>query len=564
MKNIFTTLSILLFSTMISTAQNEKIAKFYDTEAGRGYYSIGTDNAYIGDSILIFQMWSDDAGYELWRTNGTATGTYMVKDITTGTDNYDSPLSGFPEYFSAFDGKVYFRATDGSHGFELWSTDGTDEGTAMVKDIYEGGSGSLNPTSTTKFIAYKDELYFAAKSSSDRGFELWKTDGTEAGTVLVKDILSEDGKSSDPKELIVFNDLLFFVAKTNNNNYEIWYTDGTGTGTVRLSNLPDNERPKTEEMMVFKDMLIFKGQLDNGLELWKTDGTEAGTMEIKDINPGTGWGAPYGDKMVELNGELFFKGETEDLGYELWKTDGTEAGTVLVKDINPGMDGSNPYSSTPSFLCVYDNKVFFAARNSDSGTQLWASDGTAEGTVLYFGHSDNGTWSPRDLLVMNNRFYFTLNSSAYGQPYLYSMGSSTETPVAHQAKDFTFKTYERYFGAFFVLKDQLCFQADIEENTGFELYKLVSEDVTGLSELEDQQISMYPNPTTDFVHFDLENNSAQKVNYAVYDISGKQIFSETLNVQNDLVVDLSSFKTGTYVVKINTDKQSFSKTIIRK
>ena len=559
MKNIFTTLSILLFSTMISTAQNEKIAKFYDTKTGSGYYSVGTDNAYIGDSILIFQMWSDDAGYELWRTNGTATGTYMVKDITTGTDYYDTPLSGFPEYFSAFDGKVYFRATDGNHGFELWRTDGTEEGTSMVKDIYTGSSGSLNPTSTTKFCVYKDELYFAAKANSDRGLELWKTDGTEVGTVLVKDILSEDGKSSYPKELIVFNDLLFFVAKTNNNNYEIWSTDGSAANTIPLSNLPAEQKPKTEEMMVFKDMLIFKGQLDNGLELWKTDGTESGTMEIKDINPGTGWGAPYGDKMVELNGELFFKGETEELGYELWKTDGTEAGTVLVKDINSGTN-----SSTPSFLCVYDNKVFFAAENSDSGTQLWASDGTDDGTVLYYGHSDNGTWSPRDLLVNNNRFYFTLNTSAYGQPYLYSMGSSTETPVYHQALDFTFKAYQRYFGTFFILKDQLCFQADIEENTGFELYKLVKEDVTSLSELEDQQMRIYPNPTADFIRFDFNDNINQKVEYAIFDSSGKQILSETLDVQNYLIVDLSGFKSGIYVVKINTDKQSFSKTIIRK
>lgn len=557
MKKLFTIL--MLFITLISTAQNEKIAKFYDTKAGSGYHSVGTDNAYIGDSIMIFQMWSDEAGYELWRTNGTGEGTYMVKDINPTRDYYDDPNYSSPEYFSPFKGEVYFRASDGEHGYELWKTDGTEEGTIMVKDISVGSSGSMNPTSSTKFVEYKDELYFAAQLDYDTGLELWKTDGTETGTVMVKDILPEDGKSSYPKELINFNDLLFFVAKTNNNNYEIWSTDGTDTNTLPLSNLPAEQKPKTEEMMVFNNMLIFKGELNNGLELWKTDGTEVGTQEIKDINPGTGWGAPYEDKMVELNGELYFKGETEELGYELWKTDGTEEGTVLVKDINEGTN-----SSTPSFLCVYDDKVFFAAKNSDSGTQLWTSDGTADGTVLYYGHSDNGTGNPRNLIVNNNRFYFTLNTSVFGQPYLYSMGSSEETPVAHQALDFTFKTYERDFGTFFTLKDQLCFQADIEENTGYELYKLVKEDVTGLSTLEDKQISMYPNPTADFVRFDLKNNSIQKVKYAIFDSNGKQILSETLDAQNYFILDLSNFKSGLYLVKIDTNKQTFSKTIIRK
>jgi hypothetical protein len=89
-------------------------------------------------------------------------------------------------------------------------------------------------------------------------------------------------------------------------------------------------------------------------------------------------------------------------------------------------------------------------------------------------------------------------------------------------------------------------------------------DYTGIdSPISEERIQGYPNPTADFVRFDLETNSAQKVDYAIFDSNGKQILFETLDVQNYLIVDLSGFKTGIYVVKINTDKQSFSKTIIR-
>lgn len=530
--------------------QNEKIVKFYDTKPGSSYCSISSDFAYIGDSIMIFQLWSDDYGYELWRTNSQSGGTYMVKDIKPGSDNYDSPYSSFPEYFHNFNGKVYFRAFDESHGLELWQTDGTAAGTSMVKDINEGSSGSLNPTSPI-FCVYKNEMYFAAKTSNVVGQELWKTDGTEAGTVLVKNILPEDNVSSYPDNFIVFNDLLFFTAKTNNNKPEIWFTDGTEAGTKRLSNLPANQTPTTEELMVFNDMLIFKGELDHGLELWKTDGTSEGTMEIKDINTGTGWGAPYENKMVELNGELYFKGQTAENGYELWKTDGTEEGTVLVKDINPGMNGSSPYSSTPSFLCAFDNKVFFAAKNNDTGTQLWVSDGTEEGTVLYYGSDDMQTWQPRNLMTVNHRFYFTLNTSAFGQPYLYSIGSSSETPVAHQALDFTFKTYEREFGTFFVLKDTLCFQADIEENTGFELYKLVNKDVTSVSNIEDNKISIYPNPANDFINIS-ENINANTIQ--ILGIDGS-IYTP-INKSNKL--DVSSLNPGIYLLKFKLNNQTKS------
>ncbi len=138
----------------------------------------------------------------------------------------------------ALPGVAYFMGNDGTHGRELWKTDGTAAGTVMVKDINPGaGDGFILP-----FIGLNSAFYFSA-TDGITGYELWKTDGTEAGTVIVKDIYP-GWDSSAPLPFTILDDVFYFRA-----------TDGT-----------------------------------SGYELWKTDGTAAGTMMVKDINPGAGDG----------------------------------------------------------------------------------------------------------------------------------------------------------------------------------------------------------------------------------------------------------------------------------
>ena len=120
---------------------------------------------------------------ELWKTDGTESGTVMVKDITPGTDPW-----GGPGNFIVFDNALHFVANGGS-GSELWKSDGTASGTALVKDIYPGNDNfgdvaSSNPANLTEF---NGALYFSATDGN--GTELWKSDGTELGTLKVKDIL---------------------------------------------------------------------------------------------------------------------------------------------------------------------------------------------------------------------------------------------------------------------------------------------------------------------------------------------------------------------------------------
>jgi ELWxxDGT repeat protein len=156
---------------------------------------------------------------------------------------------------------------------------------------------------------------------------LWKSDGTTAGTVMVKDI-NPGSVSSNPSYLANVNGTLFFSAN-----------DGT-----------------------------------HGVELWKSDGTTAGTVLVKDIDPGSAGSAP--SWLTSANGSLYFAANDGSHGTELWKSDGTTAGTVLVADLNPGSAGSNP-----AWLTVSGTNLFFAADDGVHGVQPWVLSLTSGATA---------------------------------------------------------------------------------------------------------------------------------------------------------------------------------------
>src|SRR5262249_27563073 len=148
------------------------------------------------------------------------------KDIHPGAGS--SLGSYYQSYYSTIyyggdltnvNGTLFFTASDGSHGQELWKSDGTAAGTVLVKDINPGSNGS-NPTSLTNV---NGTLFFTANDGS-HGQELWKSDGTAAGTVMVKDInpgSSAYGNSS-PTDLTNVNGTLFFSAYDAAHGGELW------------------------------------------------------------------------------------------------------------------------------------------------------------------------------------------------------------------------------------------------------------------------------------------------------------------------------------------------------
>jgi ELWxxDGT repeat protein len=374
----------------------------------------------IDNFVMLTACESTDC--ELWRSDGTEAGTVMVKNIHP----YDS---AYPEYLTKVNDTLFFAAIEPGTGRNLWKSDGTEGNTVLVKDILPGPIGSP----LGHFTNVNGSLFFLANNGTN-GDELWKSDGTDAGTVMVKDIVPGTG-SSLPNYLTDVNGTLFFEACTGpggalNDDCELWKSDGTEAGTVRVKDIgPGNTSPYLDNLVNVNGTLFFAAHVDTyGKELWKSDGTEAGTVMVKDINPGSGTSVPA--SFINANGMLFFTANNGVDGTELWKSDGTEAGTVMVKDIWPG-----PAGSLPLKLTAVGNAVFFVATTSANGPELWKSDGTAAGTVLVKDIvPGNGTSNPDLLVNVNGTLMFRAYDPTSGVELWKSDGTAAGTVLVKDIK----------------------------------------------------------------------------------------------------------------------------------
>jgi ELWxxDGT repeat protein len=277
---------------------------------------------------------NDVLGFELWKSDGTAAGTVLVKDIS------GSVYGGSPNNFANVGGTLYFSANDGASGFELWKSNGTAAGTVLVKNIRAGSAGS-EPRSLTNVAG---TLYFTANDGVT-GHELWKSDGTAAGTVMVKDINAGSSGSipnyPDARYLANVGGTLYFSANDGASGRELWKSDGTAAGTVLVKDINAGSGSSNPYSFTNFGGMLFFGATDgaSGRELWKSDGTMVGTVLVKDINAGSGGADPR--YFANVGGTLYFSANDGASGYELWKSDGTAAGTVLAEDLTG--DGSSSF-----------------------------------------------------------------------------------------------------------------------------------------------------------------------------------------------------------------------------
>ncbi|MGV3661547.1 MAG: ELWxxDGT repeat protein, partial [Prosthecobacter sp.] len=353
---------------------------------------------FVGDDGVL--------GGELWRTDGTTAGTYLIKDIFPGTS------SSTPNNFVNVCGRLFFSAASQTGGNELWTSDGTETGTRQVANINQTfqGTGGSNPAGLTGVGA---TVFFAANDGIN-GNELWKSDGGPTGTVMVKDL--NPGSANTTFGLFgTARGLLFFVADNGVCGSELWVSDGTSAGTFLLQDIntvttTNNGGSSITSMVAHNDLLIFNAYNPTyGNELWRSDGTTAGTFLLKDITPGSGHSVPSNFKIS--GGNLYFVANTSS-GLELWKTDGTAAGTVMVKDIFPGSA-----SSVPSGLADINGTLYFsAAASSTEGAELWRSDGTTAGTQLVVDVRPGPglSSSPANITLMGTRLFFSATGTDTG------------------------------------------------------------------------------------------------------------------------------------------------------
>ncbi len=351
-------------------------------------------------------------------TAALAQPAHRVADINTAT-------KGFATYPWSLDavtlaGLAYFVASDGVSGAELWKSDGTEAGTVRVKDICPGSCPSaplfLTPVGSTLFFTADDGAH---------GRELWKSDGTEAGTVLVKDLIPGITGSS-LGQLAEINGLLFFTADDGIHGSEPWVSDGTAAGTVLLADIQPGTATSSPWLLGKLGTALFFSADDSvhGDELWKTDGTPGGTVFVKDIHPGSGSSLTFGSpfffpKAAAVGGRLVFAADDGTHGSEPWATDGTDPGTVPLGDLAPGSDASGPFDFVAAGSLVY-----FEAQDPVHGQELWASDGTPGGTGLVKDiQPGTGGSRPFELTAVGNLVFFSADDGTHGRELWKSDGT---------------------------------------------------------------------------------------------------------------------------------------------
>lgn len=319
--------------------------------------------------ILYFGADDGIHGQELWRSDGTAAGSWMVRDICPGS------CSGFRQFdeIAALGDHVLLAADDGAHGRELWISDGTPGGTALVRDIAPG-----LPSAGLEWLAAANGALFFVVRTGAGGGTLWRSDGTEAGTMQIADF-SGPGQVA-PERLTALGPLLLFFADDGVSGGELWRSDGTTAGTALVADIAPGSAagialghqpfPVRRELAISGGKLFFPADDGtHGEELWTTDGTTAGTQLVKDVHTGSDDGRPL--HLCAANGTVFFRAVLAGFVRELWKTDGTEAGTQRVAGTAP-----------TSFGHCLGNRYFFDGESDAAGSELWTSDGTEAGTVL--------------------------------------------------------------------------------------------------------------------------------------------------------------------------------------
>jgi uncharacterized repeat protein (TIGR01451 family) len=341
----------------IPSAQD--VAALVSTESGLFYKSFNFAGAPMGSEADLW-VTPDGTAENLRRLtgfdwlpspvvpfrDGVAIGAAVLvfSDNTAGGQTY-LPVDGFLGIdLTAVGDRLFFWVENNQIGSEPWVSDGTPEGTRLLRDIRPGGQSSQDPYASKSSTVLGGRWFFTADDGLS-GEELWISDGTTFGTRKVRDISPGPASSQ--------------ISRLTTGLGQVYFTADDGI---------------------------------HGEELWVSDGTEAGTRMVRDIVPGPGTSTPR--ELAAFGHVVLFSASDPDHGIEPWRTDGTEAGTVRLQDIAPGTTPSSPHGFTAS-----GPNVYFAANDGATGFEPWAISRASLGSALAATKTATGEHAPGGMVV---------------------------------------------------------------------------------------------------------------------------------------------------------------------
>lgn len=516
--------------------------------------------ALLGNAAVFL---ADDGshGMELWKSDATAEGTLLLKDVATNTESADIKEIYFREnkmYFLAYDGPP----TDLGASRRLWVSDGTTAGTSLLNEtnnyygiLFEGvgkyivtdnppgfsktdittgirstlfnATGiyqGLGATIPTKRLVVGDDVYANLSTTlpnqTSIGNELWRINAVKDEVVILKDINPGPGSSTTTIHVngAPVNNKLVFGAFTG-QDMEPWVTDGTQSGTVLLKDVNSSSSSFPYGFTPANGKVFFLATTTSNY-LWMTDGTTDGTKMVK---------APSGPNshatsnfMGKLGTDKVVFGATTSGGNtELWISDGTDAGTKAIKTLNASQEVALKYFSPVG------NTVYFV----EDEKRLWITDGTETGTRK-IDFETGGTLKPEIRASSNSVFYFHNNDKIW-----YTYGSTASTFALGPAMPVS---------ELYITDKYVCF-AQNDPAYGVELFRFPLPDasITGLEDVNESHVILHPNPADRVLFVKVASPSYVRI----LDINGREHLSKSIT-GSEGAIDVSSLVNGVYIVTI--------------
>ncbi|WP_158279818.1 immunoglobulin domain-containing protein [Coraliomargarita sinensis] len=353
------TLLAPLAGGVLFTAESEGSRKLWVTDP------VNAEPRLVGDyrpsSVVLhgehaYFSWIGDSGWDLWRTDGTADGTERVT-----FRNFEAIRE--MAAVSSMDGIVFGARPENTSSYyhEPWFCDGTDAGTvAMLEGITEIQIRDPKFDDTREIggsIVFPVDYWVDVSGGTNygRGKRMVSWDG---GTP-VRLVTDPYGTSYQPEPFASDATRVFFRRYDNQTGWEPWVTDGTVAGTGMIKDtVPGSSSSQIEQAVWLDGELFFVNQRT---KLWKTDGTAAGTSEV--------WG---GDGNLIRNLTVFRNGLYFTLRDDLWTSNGTAAGTALaVADVGWSYYSDGGFSGMVEFdgaLFLYGSIGLVRSTGTTGGT----------------------------------------------------------------------------------------------------------------------------------------------------------------------------------------------------
>jgi len=393
-------------------------------------------------------------GAQVWATDGRDSGTYVVI-----TAPYPDVFFGSPNNIIPFKNNIYLRAVEsGSLASGIWRTDGTVPGTKRLS------ATATEPGGLTMSAPLNNNLIMFAGVAHTNGVTI--TDGTPAGTKELRQF-----KSTTSSNMVNYKNEVYFMSDTSAaSNFELWKTNGTTAGTVKVKEINPGNAPAIsfDQRMAANSKYLFFFANDgiHGEEIWRTDGTQAGTVMVKDLRSGP--------LSYDLNGLilcvndriLFTTSDANGVFFNLWQTDGTEGGTWIIMD-----SLSTPLSTTSKTYDTTMNQLIFS-----DFEHLYITDGTPWGTK-FITECDlsHGMQYIQELAYCNGKIIMNIYDTAHeSELWKYDFTPTQPSGITALSKQSEIKVYPNPFNESFKIhaeKEVLFHSFSMMDITGKEVLR---------------------------------------------------------------------------------------------